>query len=284
MLRIWVRGGLGNQLFQFSLYYYLRQQGKKACLYIQDFDRYNKHNGFELDKIFNLEIDICKNNSFPRIRNRIRQQFMNFNNFLIRNYGILFPFGAIMEFRNQNLNQLIYKTDNRFLMGYWQKETYLSDIRDELISTLVFRAKNESPWDNLVSSHSTVLIHIRGGDYRELSWMLKREYYLNAIDEANKYLIGKARYLVITDDLDRLDDLNLPIKYTLVDQYYGDLAYINMQLMTRAKNLIIANSSFSWWGAYLNNNDANVFVPNYWIQSEGYERIHYLESWNIIDY
>lgn len=283
MVKIWVLGGLGNQLFQYALFYYLNSQGKNVCLNIKDFENYKLHQGYELNSIFEIEPTICltpRKNFFPQFLIKVFYHiFSKINGYLVNKLDFQFRLNNnFNEYKSIKKNDTLLKLDNGQLNGYWQRQDYLKSIRKDLQKHLVFKINSDiTSITKRIQKDNSVIIHVRGGDYINLGWELGREYYINALKCFSD--INLLKFFVITDDSKRLSELNLPCKYEVIDNFHGEFAYINMYLLTLVKNIILSNSTFSWWGAYLNDNCNIVTVPKKWIPVVGYDRIYYPEEW-----
>ena len=170
------------------------------------------------------------------------------------------------------------KNKNLYLDGYWQCENYFLDIREELLVELSIKSslsKKTIAIDNLISkSTNAVGLHIRRGDYVTNQETLKihgicsLEYYYKAISLLEDKL-GDCHYFIFSDDTEWAK-ANLKIKgdMTIVDHNDGLKSYEDLYLMSKCDHNIIANSSFSWWGAWLNVNKSKIVIaPRKWFNS-----------------
>ena len=157
-------------------------------------------------------------------------------------------------------------SDNSNLIGHMQSEKYFLHC-DELIRHY-FRFKNETEQQN-----NTLAIHIRGGDYGgDYHPTCTQEYYAKARKEFPKDL----RVILFTDDPERAAKV-LPFDYELVQ---GNHSMIDMEIMSKCDHHIIANSTFSWWGAWLANSK-KVVAPSVWFGKEAklITKDIYCDSW-----
>lgn len=150
--------------------------------------------------------------------------------------------------------------DNSFLIGYWQSYRYLSEVSARLVEELTPVAPL-SPASKVlaqeIDSSASVAVHVRRGDYVSLAaaasfhGTLSAAHYLNAMREVSEAVHG-ARYFVFSDDPDWCR-ANLAFGDTavFVSHNLGSDAWQDLMLMSRCRHHIIANSSFSWWGAWL---------------------------------
>lgn len=163
-------------------------------------------------------------------------------------------------------------------MGYWQSERYFQDIVGIIRRDFSFQRPlaglNLSLVKQIAETNS-VSLHIRRGDYVSnpqafaIHGVCSIEYYEAAI----KYVaerVSSPNFFVFSDDMDWARS-HLEIRHACcyVENNKGADSYVDMQLMSRCKHNIVANSSFSWWGAWLNGNaDKLVTAPRRWFANE----------------
>jgi hypothetical protein len=149
--------------------------------------------------------------------------------------------------------------DNIDIFGHFQSEKFFHHIRNELINDFTFKnADNMSLPDG-----DYVAVHVRRGDYMtptnlQYHHPCSPEYYIEAMSKFD----SKTKFVVLSDDLEWCRQQSF---FNGCEFWQGkDLAH-DMYVMTKAKHNIIANSSFSWWGAWLNQNyDKIVIAPKKW--------------------
>ena len=181
-----------------------------------------------------------------------------------------------------------------FLFGYWQAYPYLEAIRPILQTE--FKTKEPAPnhyqsYLELIRRSESVMLHIRRGDYvnspsaAKFHGVLPLSYYQQAIEVL---LLQKpdSHFFIFSDDLPWAKEaLPKNLKITFVENaLQADAAAQELQLMTECKHHIIANSSLSWWGAWLKQ-DSNglVFTPNRWISDNSLDLSNLLpSSWHKI--
>jgi Glycosyl transferase family 11 len=165
--------------------------------------------------------------------------------------------------------------DNSYLIGYWQTERYFSDIEDEIRSAFSLAttpdAKNAETAKQIARSEA-VSIHVRRGDYtsahvNQTHGLPSLEYYARA----SQYVARRTtqpRFFVFSDEPNWCRE-NLIIDHPtiLVTNNTAETGHEDMRLMSMCKHHIIANSSFSWWGAWLNPDATKIVVaPNQWFR------------------
>lgn len=244
-------GGLGNQMFQYAVARNLAKlHDTNLKLDISEFEKYKLHN-YSLQH-FNVIKDLATPDDLSRLT-IVKEKHFHFDG----------------EFR------LI--DDDVLLTGYWQCEKYFTDISDTILSD--FSVKTEITGRDLevskyIADTNSVSLHIRRSDYVPNSYKdqifdsLGLDYYQRALDDLSE----KEKDLVLfvfSDDpewVKRNVNFQSPIEY--VDHNDAETNYQDLRLMSLCRHNIIANSSFSWWGAWLNDfPDKLVYAPTEWFNS-----------------
>ena len=261
-------GGLGNQMFQYAFYKYLKENYKNVKADISDYKYYKLHNGYELERIFGIKLDIaserelkkCKDYSFShrcylsKIRRKIIGKKPN----------------HIME--DEYSNTKLKKFDNIYLSGYWQGQKYLKKNDDNIKTDFKFDGTNKlKKLLEKIKSTNSVSIHFRRGDYvnnkrtNAVHGVCKLDYYYNSIKFINKN-VSNPIYYILSDDIDWVkQNFKLDCHTVYIDKNRDSEYYLDMYLMSLCKHNIIANSSFSWWGAWLNKNPNKIVIaPQKW--------------------
>jgi hypothetical protein len=159
----------------------------------------------------------------------------------------------------------LLKRDNQLLIGYFQSEKYFKHHRDNILE--LFSLPHETTHDLLVKYKGVLnldtiscSIHVRRGDYLKLPDhhpTLNMQYYNEAMD-----MVGADKYLIFSDDIEWCKQNFIGNQFMFVT---GELDYIDLYLMSLCYHNIIANSSFSWWGAWLNKYEGKrVVAPRKW--------------------
>ena len=244
-----LQGGLGNQLFQWATTKSLSLKYKSD--YAFDLAYFSTFNSRP------LALSKFKKINIPTVRKSY-------------SVGIVYD-----DFKFKEI------PDNSYLNGYWQSEKYFIDHRDVILADLsvqedeIIRIKDK--YKNI--EDNSVSLHIRRGDYVNLQDFHPTqpiEYYNNSID-----LIKPSNIFILSDDIAWCRE---HIKYkncTFIEE--DDITSINV--MSLCNNNIIANSSFSWWGAWLNaNKDKKVIAPKDWFGSSGptYWQDIYCKGWIVL--
>ena len=271
MIVIRFMGGLGNQMFQYALYEKIKKMNKKVMGDIYDSYKQDKLRKFDLYIFENINLVEADRD----IRNQYSQQAKKLFNRIL---GKCFPTMKKIYFeKTLNYDEHIWKLKDTYLQGYWQSERYFADIRQELLEKFTFPNINDEvnlDYIKQIKQSVSVSIHVRRGDY--LSEVNKKiygnictlEYYQKSIDYfENKY--DDVKFFVFSNDI-QWTKAHLKMRDVVyVEGNSEENGYKDMYLMTQCKHNIIANSSFSWWGAWLNQNEKKeVIAPNKWINTE----------------
>lgn len=255
-------GGLGNQMFQYAFGQVL---GKDVLYDISWFDEVKtKKNAtqriYELDN-FNADVKLV----------RIKKE-TNFYPKFIRNIF------SIPKYKNFIYEQLINVFQPELLNkegifeGYFQTEKYFADKREQIIKD--FSVKNPLNYENfnmlkeIKEQPNSISIHIRRGDYVKHSnvhFLCGVNYYEKAINLISTK-VKNPYFFIFSDDTDWVkNNLNIKSSYKIVNINSANNGYLDLELMKNCKHNIIANSTFSWWGAWLNTNpDKIVIAPKKW--------------------
>jgi hypothetical protein len=291
MNKILIYGGLGNQMFQYALKVAINQKGNKSEILFSNFFYNNHHNGFNIGRAFKLKLP------FP----------LNFYNFLLLNGEFIYKNKLssfllekiISQYHKKKYSSLynekkefiydknVFQQTDSLLIGIWQVELYFKNIREKINTEFVFKIpkdkKNKKLIDEIQSCNS-VSIHIRRGDYLTAEWakshavIKDKTYYINSINFINK-TIENPHYYIFSDDIQWVKDNLKFSNCTFVEHNKNHKAYIDMYLMSLCKHNIIANSTFSWWGAWLNKNENKVIIiPERWLNSDACPGI-FPEDW-----
>lgn len=266
-----ISAGLGNQMFQYAFYLSMKSKDPTACIDISEFKYRKHHHGYELEKIFNVNpssatekqvaeiADVSKSLSAV-IRRDFFKRGLKVNGELYKESG----FGYRPE---------LFEKKDTYFQGFWQSWKYFENVETEVRDNFTFvtpiSPRNKELSEKIVNSNS-VSIHIRRGDYTkkrrwdEIGSICNIDYYNWAIAHINEF-IENPRFIIFSDDIQWARE-NLFLKDSIyVDWNTGTESYNDMRLMSLCKHNIIANSSFSWWGAFLNSNpDKIVIAPGKW--------------------
>lgn len=253
MKLIRLAGGLGNQMFIYAFGLKLSKKYKNIYFNKKNYAK-QKNRDYELGLFPNLQIKFR-----PRYR--------------------IIPFHKNKETTQFKFDKnLLNAHFNEYWTGYFQNEKYFSDIESDVRHAFAFPKfdKNDTfnkTWAKTIKDcENPVFIHIRRGDYVELNgWLLDMDYYKNAVKYIKQH-VKKPTFFVFSDADEKYihDNLQIGCKYQYIGTHNADTnqSFRDMQLMSLCRHAIIANSSFSWWGAWLQKNKKHIVcAPSPWLFS-----------------
>jgi hypothetical protein len=265
MIIINLFGGLGNQLFQLAAAYKLSKIKNKKIFIDYSLENHFRfsHEKIYLTDIFDLHFETKKHNSYCKV--------------LIKKLILKFKFlSYFQDFYVTETNYL--RAVNRDLrkiemLGYWQNLVFFNSHIEEIKKLFKFKhIKINANLLNKISKNNSVSLHVRRGDYTSkkntTNSVLPIDYYLKAIEkicEKKKNLV----FFIFTDDEKWVKDNFLKhFKKIDVNLVSTDKSYKDFFLMTKCKHHIIGNSTFSWWGAFLNNYENKLILyPSIWFKN-----------------
>jgi hypothetical protein len=279
MIIVQLKGGLGNQLFQYAA-------GRRIA----------KVNNFSLkldlswfkdqpDRLYSLNhFATIKDVASPAEVATLTDPFwLRLKEYLLNKINLSGTDGKRTMILERSLDfdpNILQISKSVYLKGYWQSEKYFKDI-EEIIRKEFTVTTAPSP-DNIkiankIRSTEAICIHVRRGDYvsdpkaNQLIGLCPLDYYYKSID----YILSKVdkpHFFIFSDDPDWTQQhikIDAPITYVCNNS--SDKNYEDLRLMRYCRHFIIANSSFSWWGAWLSPNVQKIVIaPAQWFRGEQY--------------
>lgn len=276
MITIKIQAGLGNQMFQYALGRRIIEKTGKNIRFELSYYANNLAKGdtvreLGIDK-FNIMSDIERDYKatplFFVYKEKILRKIFNTNAFTF-------------------YKKYLDPNKNSYLIGFWQSEKYFKDIENIIKKEFTLKDKIEERGENDIAkaylekinnSKVSISVNIRRGDYadnikvRNYHGLIEKEYFINGVKYIKERLnIEKdvINIFIFSDDIEwckeNLNDL----------EYYGNLFFSSKEisatdtlyLISKCHHNVIANSSFSWWGAWLNQNENKIVVaPKYWVK------------------
>jgi hypothetical protein len=254
MIIVNIKGGLGNQMFQYACGRALALKNKDSLFLVRseyqgDVDRPFSLTNFNIQAVMMRSAEVPK---FSRFFSRVTQK-------LTGNFHVAFD------------QSVLDKQGTVYLDGYFQSEKYFNDITDKIRQDFTvaepFQGKTLAIANSIKNDPAAVSLHVRRGDYithPDFGGIVTTEYYERAIDRVREK-IPAAKFYVFSDDITWCkSELGLGSDTTFVS--HPELKdFEELILMSLCKHHIIANSSFSWWGAWLGQNPKKtVIAPKTW--------------------
>ncbi|MFT3908097.1 MAG: alpha-1,2-fucosyltransferase [Ferruginibacter sp.] len=270
MIVFQIMGGLGNQMFQYAAARALSL--KRNIPFKIDFDDPYKfvQRKLSLD-IFNLEVAIATKKELNKCKPKVR--------FEKRLWMLLGKDPSNRWFKEKkgfHFDPGFFECpDGTYVSGFWQAEQYFKDIEDIIRTDFQFSkqpSQENTEWMKKIAGCNAVSIHVRRGDYITVSTTNQvhgacgPDYYAQAITSIAG-LVNDPVFFFFSDDMNWVKE-NIKTTYPshYVDTNDDAHNYEDMRLMSLCKHHIIANSSFSWWGAWLNpSKEKKVIAPRRWM-------------------
>lgn len=278
---IWLDGGLGNQMFQYALALKMQSLGIQVKIDVTKYAEHPAHNGFELERVFGLHCPLATEAEVRRLGYRKSNHITEF----LRKTP--FRKKTIYNHESYRYDEQVFKLDGYYIEGYWQSERYFQDIREKIWKTYQFpdfSTKQQSIYAEEIQTGCSVSVHVRRGDYLNYSYLQNIctiDYYRNAMQYFRKKYSSDVRFYLFTNDKSWVQEHLMDADCHLVEGNTGTDSFRDMQLMSLCKHNIIANSSFSWWGAWLNKNPGRIVAaPARWTNDTLEEQVDIIpEDW-----
>lgn len=273
MIVVNLKGGLGNQMFQYAAGRSLSLHLGKSLLLDRSFYCHNGNRQYELN-ILNIN-----ENYIESPKNILKRFWVNRNNQLLCNLANQFlPEYSVKLIIDEEMgydSNIFSNAGIIRLAGYWQCDSYFQSIANTIRNEFSFKyapsLTNSRMIEHINNFEDSVCVHIRRGDY--LSTPQNRliynccglEYYKKAISTMAERL-NNPMWFIFTDDPEWAQEhLSFCQPSKIINHNLGQQNYEDLRLMKHCKNFIIANSSFSWWAAWLAKNQKKIVIaPRRW--------------------
>ncbi len=278
MVIVRLTGGIGNQMFQYAAARRISLiNGSQILLdlsWFQEEGWWTKRK-YELDS-FCIKGKAASKDQIEALKSKRQNILLRHLPFFLRKIFFHYNQSHIVE-KKYNFDPDIMKLrGNVYLDGYWQSEKYFKDIESSIRLEFSFRKdvleSNKKFIDYIHSCHS-VSIHIRRGDYVTLPeanvfhGICSKDYYQRAVRHISRKVANPVFFVFSDDIIWAKQNMDLGFETCFIDQNGPDSGDEDMRLMSACCHHIIANSSFSWWGAWLNPSpDKIVIAPESWFK------------------
>lgn len=268
MIIVKLQGGLGNQMFQYAVGRVLAYKNKVVLKYEDEaLNRVGPTGVYRLTEInaFNISASRLNKDEFRKILPNTCQRILD--KLIMRtSRSVRYYKEGGIDFNESVLNF----NDNYYLDGYWQSWKYFNEYKDIIKKDFTLKDEHLKKIDanllSMINNNDTVGIHIRRGDYvankevNKVHGICEEKYYKKAI-EYIKNKIKKPIFYIFSDDPEWCKK-KFGDNFKIISGYPG---WHDMYLMSRCKHQIIANSSFSWWAAWLNDYENKIIIaPKTW--------------------
>ena len=288
MIIIRMTGGLGNQMFQYALYLKLCSMGREV--------KFDDITEYELDNarpVMLWVFDISYPKASRQEINEVTDGFLKLSHRIRRKL-----FGRrSLEYQEKDCNydvQVLQK-EPAYLTGYFQSEKYFKDVENEVRRAFTFSGGIWKEQDGEVRQKmqnflgqiqgcESVSVHVRRGDYLEkeeiYGGICTEAYYKSAIEYMQRERM-ESRFFLFSNDPEWVREwvnknYREDNRFVIIEGTQEETGYLDLFLMSRCKNHIIANSSFSWWGAWLDENPRKrVIAPAKWANNQEFVDIYW---------
>ncbi len=288
--------GLGNQMFQYTFFRLLKKNhpGEKIKADLTWFDCYNEHQGYELKKLFDIDLPVADHFEIARVSGQLPEDVPG-------HWSVNRLLGKICgKYKEKHCREEISLTDmlslkpgsNIYITGFYVSEGYYKDDLPEIRKVFRFpqrEADSSLPLIREIVSTESVSVHVRRGDYLDPVYkdkfdLLREDYYRLAVDRIRE-IYDHPHFFIFSDDTEFITKAFdwIPEKErTIVSGNTGADSWKDMYLMSKCRGNIIANSTFSTWGALLGDPEGrHVIYPSAYIAGQDSER-KTLEGWERI--
>jgi len=278
-------GGLGNQMFQYAVGRHLAEKNSTLLkLDLSGFEAYKlRRYALHCFKIWEHIATMEEISTFKR--KRVSRTAKLLSKIGTRWVGLssatsdFYQDAIVLKERGFSFDPSIMEAKgNIYLEGYWQSEKYFSAIRDILLREFTFKYEQDAKSREIaeqIQKTESVSLHIRRGDYvhdpltNKAHGLCSFEYYQKAVNYITQKIPNCHFYIFSDDRAWVCENFKLDYPVTMVDHNNASTNYEDLRLMSLCRHSIIANSSFSWWGAWLNSNPEKIVVsPERWFNDK----------------
>jgi hypothetical protein len=274
MIFVRLMGGLGNQMFQYAFARRMEHEHQVPVMldltwFTTQTKRTYELSAFPVTLPITMQDKIAafEPNHRKKLTRRLRTRILGVQHSVIRESE---PF----RFTPEVVQRPVQK--NALFIGYWQNETYFRPVEKQIRQDFSFRRALTSTQHIIaqrIEAAQSVSVHIRRGDYaheesaRTHHGLLPTRYYDKAMALVSERM-SEPRFFVFSDEPEWARSMFADTRYTV--EIVGDIAaseaIVDLHLISLCRHHIIANSTFSWWGAWLSSNpEKMVFAPSRWL-------------------
>lgn len=272
---IQLSGGLGNQMFQYALYLQLKKLGKNVK--IDDITEYDRDGVRPIHlPIFGISYPTPSKEEMIRLTDSRMDLFSRIRRKLTGRKT------AEYHEKSMRFDPEVLKKDRAYLTGVWQTAKYFAGAETEVREAFTFRklelSDNMRKYKELIENTNSIAVHIRRGDYLQVPevycGICTEEYYEDALRKFEE-LEPDCHFFVFSNDPEWVKTRFTQGNMTIVEGNDENAGYVDMYLMSCCRHFIIANSSFSWWAAWLGKYQGKkVIAPKQWFHGMDCEDIY----------
>lgn len=282
MVIIRMKGGLGNQMFQYALYCELRYLGRQVKM--------DDVTGFRSDRqrdpalsVFGIEYDRASTEQITKITDSYMDPLSRIRRKLFGRHSLEY------EEKDGNYDPAVQKMADAYLVGFWQSQKYFQDtgVRKELRENFlqnesqILQSSAARELQQRMAGTESVSLHIRRGDYLDpgtvetFGGICTTQYYRQAVAMIRKRY-PCAVFYVFSNDVQWVREHITEEDFIPVDPASIGSDAAELLLMSKCRHHILANSSFSWWGAWLGEHEPDqlTIVPSKWLNNKKMDDIY----------
>ena len=291
MIIVKLMGGLGNQMFQYAAGRRLARANNTDLKL--DVSWFSEASAVAASREYALQVfsavqNIASMDDKTRLKNSLKNKL---SVFLKRYLHIMSPLCLQTHIHEKQFHfdpDILHLCGEFYIEGYWQTEKYFKDISGFLISSFRFPPfkddENKKFADKILNAQNAVFIQVRRGDYLAIAdtdkIMCSVEYYKKGAEYIAQRVENPQFFVFSAEDPDwAIKNLNIGFPFEIIgaENTGKEKYYENMHLMSLCRHAVLANSSYSWWGAWLNQNSNKIIVaPDPWFSTDS---DIYCDSW-----
>lgn len=272
MIIMRIKGGLGNQLFQYAAAYSLSRRLKQPFQFDIAFTNNMTTRAYKFNEL-NVEVEtLVLEKELPNKVRRLKNKYVN-------------KLCRLLNFSKHKCDEYLYwietkdvwqpeffsiKSDNLYVDGYFQSEKYFKEYRTELLKQFTPRYEMEQEYINVlneIKKNDAVAVHVRRGDFKKdnnpFHYLLDETYYNKSIQYIREH-VETPIFFWFSDDISWVKEQigeNEDFRFVSLQTKHCDID--EMMLMKNCNHIVAANSTFSWWATWLNENEDGIkIVPN----------------------
>jgi|688.fasta_scaffold428324_1 hypothetical protein len=275
-IKVELSGGIGNQLFQYSAGIFLQEISSIQVDFIIPINESRKVKNLSSLREFKFKGRFLVES---KKQNWNKMSFTRFNRFVLRNsnYYRLFMKKVKLIYQSPEIgfdSEFALIRDELRIVGYFQTHLYASEIKENLVAEFKLHHQSESyiELEKEILRITPIVIHIRRGDYlkhKNSIGLLSYEYFFKAIQEARK-LNPSAELWVFSDDEVSCERILGKLPFEFKKRIYPSMSISPeeaLKLMSFGTGIILSNSTYSWWAAYLSESANFVIAPAKWLRN-----------------
>ena len=274
-----ILGGLGNQMFQYAIAKVIAEKHNVVL----KFDLRGLFAGEDVRKTYELDIF-----GIPEIQATHKEYFPYYRNSKFGSktlWNFIKKINKLQHYKEQkftfNKNLILNSSSNMLLRGLFQSEKYFLEQRNLILKEFTFKEPLNSKNLELskkLKEQNSIAVHIRRGEFAANAKINQNigttslDYYNKAIEHIEKNTENTVFYIFSDSPEWVKENFKILKNAKQIDWNTGKESYRDMQLMSLCKHNIIANSTFSWWGAWLNQNPNKIVIaPQKWFSGWDYD-------------